>query len=242
MSGLDAGQVSRTLRALELLAARPLRPVELASSLDVHPRTARRLLDRLVAEGYAAAIGDGARPRYATTVKVLRLVGPALARSDLVRAAAPFVAELALLSGHTAHLSVPHDQGAVRVVVEGERIAVGDVVSLHSTATGKVLLAHVPAAFEPLRAGGLERRTERTIVDPTDLLVELATVRSRGYALDDAEHEAAVRCAAAVVAGGARVAALGVSASAATLPRRRLEELGELVAARAAALTRALGA
>jgi len=242
MAELDAGQVSRTLRALELLAVRALRPFELAAALGVHPRTARRLLERLVAEGYAATTDGGARPRYTATLKVLRLVGPALQRADLVRLGMPFVAELSARSGHAAHLSVPHEHGAVRVAVEGVAAAVGDVVPLHATATGKALLAHLPAAFEPLRDGGLEPRTQRTIVDATDLLVELAGIRDRGYAVDDREHAPDLRCVAAAVFDGDRaVAAIGVSAPPARLPPRRLAEIGELVARQAAALTRALG-
>jgi DNA-binding IclR family transcriptional regulator len=243
MSDLDAGQVSRTLRALELLAARAVRPYELAAALDIHPRTARRLLDRLVAEGYAAATDDAARPSYAATLKVLRLVGPALARSDLVRVATPFVAEVASRSGHVAHLSVPHEHGAVRVAVDGEGIAVGDVVPLHSTATGKALAAHRPADVDRLRRVRLERRTPHTIVDPVDLLVELSAVRERGYALDDREYASDLRCAAAAVFDSATtaVAAIGVSAPSRCLPSRRLSAVGELVARRAAAMTRALG-
>jgi IclR family acetate operon transcriptional repressor len=244
MSDVDAGQVSRTLRALELLAARPVRPHELAAALDIHPRTARRLLDRLVAEGYVAAADDAPRPRYAATLKVLRLVGPALAGSDLVRVAAPFVAEVASRSGHVAHLSVPHEHGAVRVAVDGEGIAaVGDVVPLHSTATGKALAAHRPADVERLRRVRLERRTPHTIVDPVDLLVELSAVRERGYALDDREYASDLRCAAAAVFDSAAtaVAAIGVSARSRSLPSRRLSGVGELVAQHARAMTSALG-
>jgi DNA-binding IclR family transcriptional regulator len=249
MSELDTGQVSRTLRALELLAARPVTQTELADGLGVHPRTARRLLERLVAEGYAAVTDGGARPRYAATLKIMRLVGQVLERSDLVRVATPFVAELRARTGELSHLSVPREDGALRVVVETDanvvsiKSHVGEVVPFHSTATGKALLAHRPAELERLRAGGLERRTERTIAEPVDLLVELAAVRERGYALDDREHAPDLRCAAAVVfdAAGAAVAAIGVSAPAGRLSPRRLPELGEVVAERAAALSRTLG-
>ena len=245
----ETGHVARTLRALELLAARPLTQAELAAGLGVHPRTARRLLDSLVAEGYAAASGEGGRPRYAATLKVMGLVGPVLERSDVVQVAAPFVADLRSRTGESAHLSVPREDGVLRVVRESDgnlvtiKARVGELVPFHSTATGKALLAHLPAAFERMRDGGLERRTERTVVDPVDLLLELATIRERGYALDDREHAPDLRCAAAAVFDGAGgpVAALGISAPASRLPARALPELGELVAERARALSGELG-
>jgi DNA-binding IclR family transcriptional regulator len=249
MAEVESGHVTRTLRALELIAARPVTQSELAAGLGVHARTARRLLDRLVAEGYAAASGEGGRPRYAATLKIMRLVGPVLERSDVVRVAAPYVADLRSRTGESAHLSVPREDGVLRVVRESDenvvtiKSRVGELVPFHSTATGKALLAHLPDVFERMRGGGLERRTERTVVDPVDLLVELATIRERGYALDDREHAADLRCAAAAVFDrtGAPVAALGVSAPASRLPARGLAGLGELVAERAQALSRELG-
>lgn len=53
----------RTARALELAAAGPLTASLLAADLRVDPRTARRLLARLVAVGMLAAL-DGRTRRY----------------------------------------------------------------------------------------------------------------------------------------------------------------------------------
>jgi DNA-binding IclR family transcriptional regulator len=53
----------RTARALELAAAAPLTAGALAADLRVDPRTARRLLARLAADGMLAAL-DGRARRY----------------------------------------------------------------------------------------------------------------------------------------------------------------------------------
>lgn len=60
-------------------------------------------------------------------------------------------------------------------------ILVGDQFPAHAGATGKVLLAHLPA--EELQnylgsAKSLARLTPRTITDPKKLLLELARVKS----------------------------------------------------------------
>jgi DNA-binding IclR family transcriptional regulator len=62
--------VTRTLRALEALAAQPLSSSELAERIGVHPRTARRLLLRLAHEAYATPLG-GYRNRYALTQRIV---------------------------------------------------------------------------------------------------------------------------------------------------------------------------
>src|SRR5436190_10471 len=53
-AGAQAGYgVMRTLQTLELLAQGPLTAVDLADTLMIHVRTARRILQRLVIEGFA---------------------------------------------------------------------------------------------------------------------------------------------------------------------------------------------
>jgi DNA-binding IclR family transcriptional regulator len=74
--------VTRTLRALEALATRPLSSSELGELIGVHERTARRLLGRLARECYAVRLG-GPRNRYALTGRVVELA----ARGVLNRAA-----------------------------------------------------------------------------------------------------------------------------------------------------------
>ena len=63
MSAPEAWHVTRTLRAMELLAVRPRSAPELADALGVHVRTARRVLKRLDSEGYVT-LSDERRRRY----------------------------------------------------------------------------------------------------------------------------------------------------------------------------------
>jgi IclR family acetate operon transcriptional repressor len=46
---------------------------------------------------------------------------------------------------------------------------------------------------------GLNRKTEHTLVTEAGLLADLTEVRARGYALDEQEQEAGVRCVAVPV-------------------------------------------
>jgi DNA-binding IclR family transcriptional regulator len=60
---------------------------------------------------------------------------------------------------------------------------------LHSNAPGKAILAHLPddRVSTILDRHGLLSRTENTITDESTLHEELATIKKRGYALDDGE-------------------------------------------------------
>lgn len=246
-SSSEAQHVARTLRALELLAGAPRTPVELAALLDVVPRTARRLIERLVAEGYAVPFGEGRS--YAASLKLVALAGGVIDRIDVVRIAFPFVTRLRNETQETSHLSVPVEHGVLHLLHEtGERLVgvrprFGEQVPYHATAVGKALLAYRPDEWERLRGLALESFTPFTIVEPAQLFVELAEIRERGYAVDDRENSLDLRCVAAPVFDYSRtaIAALGMSAPETRLSIEGAHEVSEVVKATAQALSEALG-
>ncbi len=82
---------------------------------------------------------------------------------------------------------------------------VGSRVAAHSTGVGKAMLAQLPPEHGPralLARTGLDGVTERTITD-LDGVRRGAARRwpEQGYALDDEEQEAGVRCVAVAVPG-----------------------------------------
>ena len=119
---------------------------------------------------------------------------------------------LAVLAGDEA-LTVAQAGGA-HFVSSGKWV--GLRTPIHCTADGKVLLAF--AAVTTGR-GRLERRTDRTIVDPAALGRELDDVRERGFAISEGEFEPGLV--------GARRAGL-----AGRLVHRRALRLGPAVPAR----------
>jgi IclR family transcriptional regulator, acetate operon repressor len=100
--------------------------------------------------------------------------------------------------------------------------------SLHCTAIGKAVLAHLPRdEVDALMASaGMAARTPATITDLPSLHAELAAVRARGYAIDDEENEATVRCLGAAVLDRAGRPRGGVSISTVTFAVDRAELLG----------------
>ncbi|HXZ50185.1 MAG TPA: IclR family transcriptional regulator [Usitatibacter sp.] len=118
----------------------------------------------------------------------------------------------------------------------------GSTVPAHCSASGKLLLAFLPAAEREALAASMPmtRHTEHTITDRALMARELDRIVAAGYALDNEEYVAGVACVAVPVrVAGSAVAAVAVHAATARLPLQRAIEfvprLGE--AARAVAAT-----
>lgn len=220
------------MRILEALAVPdgPHRLMDVAERAAVPRSTAYRVLATLAAEGFAENCGDG---RYgvggrlsglgARVVSVMSAgVGPALRR--LQQGA----------GGNTVHLAVRVGDHAVYLhKVDSDkpyemRSRVGNELRLHCTAIGKAVLAHLPRdEVDALMASaGMAARTPATITDLPSLHAELAAVRARGYAIDDEENEATVRCLGAAVLDRAGRPRGGVSISTVTFAVDRTELLG----------------
>jgi DNA-binding IclR family transcriptional regulator len=245
MSAPESWYVTRTMRALELLAFTPASAAEVAHELQVHPRTARRMLSRLVVEGYLHRT-EGEQ-LYQPTMRIVALAGQIVHRSELAVTAAPHVRRLSERSGAVAHLFVPsydsvlclaHAEGDAGEAVEP---LLRELVPCHCTAAGKALLAWRHRWRHDVLSRPLERHTDRTIVEATVVEEECTRVRARGYAVEDGEHGEEVRAVAAPVfdESGEAVGALTISGPSSSLPD--LEALGPGMVEAATELSADLG-
>ena len=115
-----------------------------------------------------------------------------------------------------------------------------------ASAIGKAILAALPEEDVRLIAQrtGLPRRMPRTLTTPEALLANLATVRARGWALDDEENATRVRCIGAVVLDhrGEPIGAVSVSGLSVDLGRVQVARLAPMVVRTAREVSAALGA
>jgi DNA-binding IclR family transcriptional regulator len=248
VSAPEAWHVTRTLRAMELLAVEPRSAPELADALGVHVRTARRVLKRLESEGYVKVTEDRRR-RYRPTMRVVALAGQVVERAELTGVAARHVAALRHELGETCHLCVPSHLFALCLVHASAggtgipRPHLRELVPCHCTAAGKALLAWREPWREVVLTQRLESFTDRTTVGPESLRRELARTVARGYAVEDREYEPDTRGLAAPVFSdaGEAVAALAVVAPVDRLPAERYGETGAAVMEAAGTLSAELG-
>jgi DNA-binding IclR family transcriptional regulator len=248
MSAPEAWHVTRTLRAMELLAVQPRSAPELADALGIHVRTARRVLKRLESEGYVS-VSDDRRRRYRPTMRVVALAGLVVERAELTALAVPHVTALRDRLGEDCHLGVPSHLYALCLVhapagaAEAPRPHLRELVPCHCTAAGKALLAWRDQWREAVLSQRLEAFTDRTTVGPHALRRELARTVARGYAVEDREFEPDTRGIGAPVFDdtGEAVAAIAVTAPFERLPAERYGEIGAAVTGAAADMSEQLG-
>jgi len=213
--------VHRALDVLEALAAAggTASLGDLAAACGLPAPTLHRLAGTLADRGYLRRLPDR---RYSLGSRLVPL--GADAHALLGGRALPVLRGLAELTGESANLAVL-TQGCAEYVAQAPGrhtmrtfTEVGNRVALHCTGVGKALLAAVPPAQASRLIGAvpLAALTAGTITDPAALHAEIALTRTRGYALDEGEMEAGVRCVAVGLPGAAPMA-ISVSGPAARM-------------------------
>lgn len=193
--GPDAGHrtAGRVLDILERLALAPegsaLR--DLSRDLDAPKSSLLPLLRTLVLRGYASRDAAG---NYRLGAKVIQLGSGSLAGMDLRDVARPLLVQLSQKTGESTILARLTEDGQSVVYidkVEGtHRIrvaaAVGELRPLHSTASGKLLLAWEPHERREaiLKTLKLTRYTTHTITSKAALRAELDRIRRDGFCVN----------------------------------------------------------
>lgn len=204
--------VDRTLDVLEALAdaGGAARSKDLADAVSLPVPTVHRILATLTARGFALQLPDRS---YALGPRLVRLGESASQQTGTV--VQPLLDELAADLGETVNLAVFSQDSMTYIAQAISRRSmrmfteVGRRVPCHSTGVGRAVLASMPHS----EAAGLVALTlgRSQEADAEAVLAEVEASRKRGFALDDEEVEAGVRCLAVSVDGGPAPAALSVS-------------------------------
>lgn len=209
--------VSRALTILDIVADEPARPKllsEIAAKAGLKPGTCANLLLTLVELQYLEQVAS--RKGYVLGVKAYRLGGRGGYRPDLCRASEPLMAALAARLRETVLLAV---------LVGGRRVVLsqvsGDEVfqlrdgfvhedNIYGTATGRLLMAHLPEAEAEAIVTARGQPTESEWPEAkggTAIKSALQRIRSDGYAITKADL---VGVAFPVFQEGRVVASLGL--------------------------------
>ena len=212
--------VERALRILHVLAAsESLLPLSsIAQGVGIPSSTTHRLLASLRQQDFVRY--DAETRNYGIGLAVLPLAKAARAHTTIYHEAEPLLQELAASAHETATLVLMNGHvGTYALMAKPERsmtltVAMGEVVPMHATASGKVMLAYFSEAeLERFLKRTLEAFTINTLTNSLQLKEELVQIRSQGYAVDNEEREIGMRCVAAPVFDhlGNVVAAIGIS-------------------------------
>lgn len=176
---------------------------EIARRTGLSKAAVHHLLSTL--ESRRFVMRDPTTARYRLSWALYELGSNVVRSVDVTRTARPFLDRLASQTGESVLLGIL-DEDAVLYLDRGEApqglrmtANAGRRSPLHSTASGKVLLAFAQdrQLFDRITVGPLAKFTQTTIIDPSVLRYELAQVRQQGFATCWQEREVGL-CSLAV--------------------------------------------
>lgn len=247
-SGLQA--VDRVMGLLHVVSSVGGTLATTARGVGMSEATASRYLTSLA--HHQMVERDEVTRTYRIGPALLHLAYGSIGGDDLITAALPGMRRLRELFAETVNLAVRtgetltviHALESPRSIRKGA--SVGERDYWNCTALGKAILALLPEheAQKLMRSSTSPQLTERTRTRWHELTDELVDTRNRGYAMDDEESEAGLRCIGAAIFNRDNEPkyAISVSGPANRLPPEVKQEIGTRVFAEATAIARRLGA
>lgn len=228
--------IDRVLDILEALSAAPngMALSELSAAVNLPGSTTHRLVKTLIDRGYA--LKDPSTGKYRLSLRTFEIGCRVSNVWDLLSAAKPYLDELAAFSQEVVHL-VERDGAGIVYLYKAEPFKplvrmsshVGLRNPMYCTGVGKSILALLPPTEVEMiwKCEEIKRFSDHTITELPAMMDELARIRERGYAIDDEEHEAGVRCVAAAVRNwaGEPAAAISISAPVSRMTAEVIESL-----------------
>jgi IclR family KDG regulon transcriptional repressor len=207
LSTNSTNSLERALAILEFVARKSggLTNAEISAHFKLPTSSCSYILSRLEGQGYLRRAPENGR--YEMGLKIVALSHGALRDMGLRRIAEPALHRLSAQARVSALIGVL-ERGSVMIVDKVEKpdlaridMDIGVRYPAHSTALGKVLLAHLPqdqllGLFEHV---GLAKTSPKTIDSKERLFAELGCIRKQGYAASDGELFLGIRAVAAPI-------------------------------------------
>ena len=176
--------------------------------------------------------------KYRLGLKILQLGNSFLATNDLRNNIKPFLDRISNISSENVYFVVLSDDEVLYLdavypnAFTTGRTVTGKKAPLFCTGVGKAILANlIPEDIKRIISEGMPRFTPNTITDENKLMEELALIKSRGYAIDNMEHEYGIKCVAVPLfnSRGNVVAAISVSGPSLRFSDDKINEYAELL-------------
>lgn len=244
------GALDRGIRVLIYLAdTRGATLAEIARFTGIPAATAYRLLVTLQQRGMVAH--DAEHGKWRIGPQSYRIGNSFEEGSNLLEVAPPVMRKLSKETGETANLAIEEDGKLLYLIqVESENpirasIKNGTAAYFHTSGVGKAIMAFMdePKLERLLTQLKLVDQTSNSITNAQTLKAELTRSRQRGWALDDEERFAGMRCIAAPVFDSLEnvVAGVSISGPITRFPDSKLNQLAASVVEAADAISETLG-
>jgi DNA-binding IclR family transcriptional regulator len=236
-------------KILSILANEPegISTNRLENLVEVPRTTAFRILKTLCSAGMAEKRGR----LYFPGPRLVQVGLNSLRYMEIRTLSIPFLGELAMKTGLTAHLAIPSGMESMILEVHDSphpvRVASrpGTTVPLYCSSTGKVFLAylHEHDLEDYFKETSLQKFTDNTIISLDQMRQEVEQVKSNGFSVDNCEFHEDVWCLAAPVRDGTDqiTAAIGVTGPSSQSHRQGISELSKQVKQTAQQLSASLG-
>ena len=247
--------INSVLRAAQILESFSLHKdsftnAELSKALGLNKSSVTRLLYSLEEAGFLRR--DNTTGRYKLTYKLFRIGNVYIQHASLYKEAMPVLSQLVEATRETAQLNVL-EKNEVAII---DRIETPESIGLmglagvnlpaYCSATGKVLLAHLPdnELDEYFSNVQLKSYTPNTITDRKLILKELKLIKKQGYAICKAELEKQVVGIASPLRNksGKVIASISIAGPDFRIGKKRVQEhMIKLVTEAAGSISQRLG-
>ncbi len=249
MAGSTIQSIERAFDVLEYfnINNKEVGVTELSKKININKSTLHGIMKTLVQRNY---LKQNENNKYMLGTKLLELGVLVQKHFQVTDIPKKYLKDLVNKHKETVHVAVLEgnevvfidkleSSQSIRMVSE-----IGKRLPAHSTALGKVLLAHLPdKEKKQFTKKKLKKVTFKTITDPDQLLEELDKIKEKGYAFDDEEVIKGVRCVSAPIRNhsGEVVAALSISGPAFRMDSKKTEELSHDIVKTAEKISQELG-
>ena len=238
----------RTIDILELIASesKGLSLTEISSTLDIPVTSASDIINALLEKEMIEVI-DKRSKIYGIGVKAYFIGNSFIANTTLVDKSKDIIEELSKKTHKTVFLGKEVNDKITYIYKyepENNLVAtcpIGSRTNLHCTSLGKCILANNKELLKNLEGKELVKKTEHTITDYNELLIELDKVKKQGYAIDDKEQNEHLLCIGAPVFDGSNEVVAAVSISGLHMKDIDIEAEAAMVKESAMQISRKMG-
>lgn len=199
--------LERALTILNKLSEYPegIQITRLSEQLGLTKSTIHRMLATLSTMNYV--VKDDKTDRYKLGYQILFLSRNLLNNTNIISIAKPYLEKLCQEVNETVHLCI-EDRGEVVYIdkIESNQTVrmysrIGSRAPMYCTAVGKILFSGMKEEKKNELISNMTfiPKTSTTITSKDEFLAEIKNVQNQGYALDNCENEAVLRCIASPI-------------------------------------------
>jgi len=178
---------------------------DISNSLGINKNAVSRILDALLEQNWIY-MSNCSQKKYCLTLRPFSLIAGHTNNNGIVKIAAPYLEELNKKLGDAVYLGVKNERNVFYLThfdsVKEVRIngCAGGQYPLHCAAPGKVLLSYSDKReIQNYFHAPIEKRTQNTITDLKDFIMEADKIKGAGYAVDNEEFAKGIICIAVPV-------------------------------------------